>query len=188
MFAVLLAALVQPAACHAIDTDRIYARDLAAALPLFASLPPDIEAGFAPVPGQKRVFHPPELRRLAQANHLTGEISADVCFAWPMAIPSRESILAAMNDTLKGRKVSIEILDQGLSPAPKGQLEFPLSGLCGFSAEPVIWRGYIVYARQSAFLYLGSCPRFGKGIASDCRGSASGRRGGSRKSATRRQL
>ncbi len=151
MLPVLLAVLAPPLACHAIDADRIYARDLAAAVPLFASISPDIEIGFAPAPGGQRVFSRAELRRIAQAHHIAGDIAGDVCFRWRVAVLSRESILAAMNESLKGRSGRIEITDQSLSAAPNGKLVFPLSGLCGFSAEPVIWRGYVLYGINHRF-------------------------------------
>jgi flagella basal body P-ring formation protein FlgA len=151
MLEFLLAAAMQPSVCQPISSDRIYGRDLAAARPAFTALPPDLPVGFAPLPGLERVFHPAELRHIAQANHLRTEISGDTCFAWVMAAPSREIILMAMNRALQGRQVRLEILEQSLSPAPKGELVFPLSGLSGFSAEPVVWRGYVVYAANRRF-------------------------------------
>lgn len=148
----LLAALAPVAACHPIHSDRIYARDLAAALPLFRSLSPDMEVGFAPAPGQQRVFHVAELRHIAQANHLqSDDIAEGVCFAWVTEVPSRESISAAMYQALKGHNPHVEILDQSLLAAPQGEIVFPLSGLCGFSAEPVIWRGYVGYGANQRF-------------------------------------
>ncbi len=149
--AVLLAAALPAAACHPIHSDRIYARDLAAVLPVFQSLSPDLEMGFAPAPGQQRVFRAAELRHIAQLNHLEGAIAENICFAWETEVPARERISAAMYATLNGRHPNIEILDQSLLPAPKGELVFPLSGLCGFSTEPMIWRGYVAYGANQRF-------------------------------------
>ena len=149
--AALVAVLAQPAACHAINADRIYGRDLAAAVPLFSALSPDIEIGYSPAPGLQRVFHPAELKHIADTYHLQGDVQDPVCFSWPTALPSRESILASMNETLKDRTARVEFIDQSLTPAPKGRLVFPLSGLSGFSAEPVIWRGYVEYGVNHRF-------------------------------------
>jgi len=153
IFPALLLVLAPAPACRPVQSERIYGRDLALALPAFSPLAPDLELGFAPAPGGQRVFHPAELRRIALANHIEGAagISADVCFAWPMAVPARQDILAAMKQTLKGRNARIEIVNQSLLPAPNGQLVFPSSGLCGFSAEPVIWRGYVLYGVNRRF-------------------------------------
>ena len=149
--AVLLAVIAAPAACHPIQAERIYARDLAAVLPAFQAVSPDVEIGFAPAPGQQRVFHPAELRHIADVNHLHLDVTQNVCFAWQTAVPAREALSAAMQAALKGRNARIEIVDQSLSPAPQGEVVFPLSGLCGFSADPVVWRGYVVYATNHRF-------------------------------------
>jgi flagella basal body P-ring formation protein FlgA len=151
ILAFLLATAIQPLACHVINSDRIYARDLAAAVPLFSALAPNLEVGFAPAPGLQRIFHPAELRRIARANHLEGEISEDACFEWSLAVPSRESMLAAMKKALGNRNPQIEVIGQSLAPAPAGELVFPLSGLSAFSDAPVIWRGYIAYASNRRF-------------------------------------
>src|SRR5579884_3180563 len=155
MMHLLLALALQAPACHTIDTDRIYGRDLAAAVPLFTALPPDVAVGFAPVPGMQCVFHPPELRRIAQENHLDGDISAgiseDVCFAWRLAVPSPESVLAAMRKSLDGMNAQIEMLDECQAAAPEGEISFPLTGLSAFSDGPVVWRGYVTYGGNRRF-------------------------------------
>jgi flagella basal body P-ring formation protein FlgA len=151
MLALLAAALVPGVPCQPVRSDRIYARDIAVVLPAFASVSPDLEIGFAPAPGQQRTFRAAELHRLAQAQRVQTETFRDVCFAWPTSIPPRDTMLAAMQETLTGRKANIEIVDQSLSPAPLGKPTFPISGLCGFSAEPVVWRGYITYGENHRF-------------------------------------
>lgn len=151
MIAMLLAFALQAPACHSINADRIYGRDLAEAVPLFAALPPDLAVGFAPVPGMQRIFHPQELRRIAQTNHLDGEITEDVCFAWSLAVPGQENMLAAMRKSLDGMNTQIELLGQSQAAAPAGELSFPLSGLSAFSDGPVVWRGYVTYAGNRRF-------------------------------------
>jgi flagella basal body P-ring formation protein FlgA len=159
----LSAASIEPGAsaarpsCRPLSSDWIYGRDLARALPEFASLPPDLVLSFAPVPGLERVFRPPELRRLADAHQLDGSgISSAVCFAWPLAVVSRETIRAAIERTLAGRNPlakleTIEIDSQSLAAAPAGPVFFPLSGLSAFSDKPVIWKGYVSYTGSRRF-------------------------------------
>jgi flagella basal body P-ring formation protein FlgA len=140
-------------ACHLVHSDRIYARDLAAAAPVFRALPPDLAIGFAPVPGLTRVIPAAELRLIGTANGiaLTGS-PAPVCFAWPTAALAREALLVAMEKALARRNPQIEIVDQTRAPAPPGNIVFPLSGLSAVSDAPVIWRGYVEYAPGRRFL------------------------------------
>lgn len=147
----LVASVVPLAACHIIAVEHIYARDLAAVAPAFTALPPGLEVGFAPAPGQMRVFHPPELRRIAAAHQLAGNFSADICFTWRMAAPTREAVLAAIGKTLAGRNAQVELLDQSLMSAPVGEMVFPLSGLTGVSDQATIWRGYVRYAENRRY-------------------------------------
>jgi flagella basal body P-ring formation protein FlgA len=148
----LPAAAAAPASCQPVAADRIYGHDLAAAVPALAGLPPDLVAGYAPVPGLTRVFHPAELRRLAKAHDLAGAgIAANVCFAWPLSPLTRDNIRAAIEKTLAGRNLQLEIVEQSLAPAPAGELVFPLAGLSAVSDKPVIWRGYVSYAGTRRF-------------------------------------
>lgn len=144
----LLASSLQlgAASCHVINTDHIYARDLAARSQVFSLLQPDTQIALSPIPGQQRTFRPAELKKIAQANHLEGTFDQSVCFTWAMTVPSREDLLAAMNKTLSGRAAVIRIVDQSSSPLPEGELLFPLSGLSGSSEGPVLWRGTLVYS------------------------------------------
>jgi flagella basal body P-ring formation protein FlgA len=151
IFTLLLAAVLPAAGCHSINADHIYARDLAAAVPLFASLPPDLAIGYSPSPGWQRMFHAAELQRLAKANHLQGDVSEDVCFAWTMAVPEPDRIIAAMKKALAGRDVRIEMVDRSRMSAPPGELVFPPGGASIRSAAPVLWRGYVSYAGNRRF-------------------------------------
>ncbi|MGA2183758.1 MAG: flagellar basal body P-ring formation chaperone FlgA [Bryobacteraceae bacterium] len=151
MFTLLLAAVLPAAGCHPINSDRIYARDLAAAVPLFASLPADLAIGYSPAPGWQHVFHAAELQRLIKANHLEGTVSQDVCFTWNMAVPEPGEIIAAMNKSLAGRDVRIEIIDRSRMAAPAGELIFPLAGASIRSAAPILWRGYVLYSGNRRF-------------------------------------
>jgi flagella basal body P-ring formation protein FlgA len=150
---VLIAASIQAAlACHVIDNDRIYGRDLAAAEAAFEALPPNLEVGLAPVPGQQRIFRSEELTRIASAHGIDGGSNQPICFAWKLKTPDRADILAAMNETLANRNAAIELVDQSNTPLPQGKLSFPLSGLSGTSDGPVVWRGSISYGNGRTLL------------------------------------
>ena len=151
ILALLVASVMQPAACHTITTDRIVGKDLIAVVPAFAGLPPDLPLGYSPSPGQVRIFHPAELRRIAAANHLDANPTDDVCFAWQVSVPTKDKILAAVKKTLAGRNADIEIVDQSMAEAPEGEIVFPISGLTGISEEALIWRGYVTYAGDRRF-------------------------------------
>ncbi len=147
----LLFALAQPLACHPIQADSIYGRDLAAAVPELATLPPDLPFGLSPIPGQSRVFRAAELHRIALANHIVAKTLPDICFAWTVSVPAQKDVLAAIRKTLENRVSQVEIVDQSLVPAPAGTIVFPLSGLSGESDRPVIWHGYVQYAGNHRF-------------------------------------
>jgi flagella basal body P-ring formation protein FlgA len=151
IFTLLIAAVLPATGCHPINADRIYARDLAAAVPVFSSLPPDLAIGYSPAPGWQRIFHAAELQRLAKANHLEGAVTQDACFGWTMAVPEPAQIVAAMQTSLAGRDVRIEIVDRSRAAVPAGELVFPLAGASVRSAAPVLWRGYVTYAGGKKF-------------------------------------
>lgn len=147
----LTMALTAPA-CHNIESDHIYGRDLASAAPVFRELPVDLLIGLSPIPGQQRIFRGSELRRIASEHHIESEVPESICFSWPMSAPSRGAMQAAMEKTLANRHATIEILDDSMSPAPPGEISFPLAGLSGSSQGPVIWRGSVNYAGNHSFL------------------------------------
>ncbi|MBV8071936.1 MAG: flagellar basal body P-ring formation protein FlgA [Acidobacteriaceae bacterium] len=151
MILFLLMALSAAPPCHPIQSDWIQGRDLAAAVPAFATLAPDLRIALSPVPGQPRVFHISDLRRIAAANHITADISGDACFAWPVRVLPPESIVAAMKVALGSRVSTIEFVEQSLMPAPEGPIIFPLQGLGSASDGPVLWRGYVEYADHRRF-------------------------------------
>ncbi|MGH9621006.1 MAG: flagellar basal body P-ring formation chaperone FlgA [Bryobacteraceae bacterium] len=148
----LFSLAVQTPSCRMVRADHIYARDLAAADPLFGALPPDLPIGFAPAPGHTRVMPAAELRHIAMANGVTPpERIEPLCFAWPMAPVPDDKLLAAMRSALAKRDPRIEVLDRGRVPAPPGKIVFPVAGLSTPSSAPVVWRGYVVYAPGRRF-------------------------------------
>ncbi len=67
--------------CRVVDSDHLYAADLAAVSPAFSVLNPAMEVGLSPLPGVTRVFHAADLLRLARGNGVAlSAPPAEVCF------------------------------------------------------------------------------------------------------------
>jgi flagella basal body P-ring formation protein FlgA len=151
----LLLTLLASGACVPVEGDRIHAGDLAKAEPAFRALPRETPLGYAPAPGARRVFHPAELRRLANRHGITVEKAREVCFEVPVKPLRQEQVLGAMRVSLGRADARIEILEFSSYPAPKGDIEFPLAGLARPPAiEPmaaVVWRGSIRYGGKRSF-------------------------------------
>jgi flagella basal body P-ring formation protein FlgA len=138
--------------CLAPAGDWITGADLAAALPALAALDPALKVSYAPMAGLERVFHPEEIRRLALAHGLPDpRITANLCFTWPVAPLAPDILRGAMQKALAGRAPQIEILTRSAFTAPAGEVVFPVSGLSAYSANPVIWKGYVLYAGVRRF-------------------------------------
>ena len=151
MKAIIALALFTQAAhcaqCLPLTTDRIFARDLAAADPSFAGMQADQVIGFAPAPGVKRIINVPELWRIARANGIVPSTSEEVCFEIPMRSIAKEDLVSAMRRSLPPDS-EVTVIDFSPTAFPAGAVEFPLTGL-----EPAlpnakglrIWRGSIKY-------------------------------------------
>ncbi len=139
------------ATCLAVSpgSDRITAADLAPVFPGLANLPPETALGLAPSPGVARVFHPPELRRIAARFGLVNAPDSDICLERPVAALDPAKILAAMKKALP--EASIRILDFSHQPAPQGEIEFPCAGLHSGTASDVLWMGAVRYAGTRRF-------------------------------------
>ena len=85
--------------CLPIQDDRIYARDVAAAVPAFSGVPADFVLGYAPAPGMRRVFKGDALERLARNQGVTVEALPDVCFERAMATLEAGEVLKAMHES-----------------------------------------------------------------------------------------
>src|SRR3954454_13770304 len=118
-------------ACLAVEApnDRILAGDLARELPEWASVPPETAVAIAPAPGVQRVMRFPELRRLSARFSVTAEPTREPCFTLPAAALAPDRMLAVMRGQLPDARIAI--LEPSRAPAPKGVLEFPVSGLRG---------------------------------------------------------
>jgi len=153
-------AVPQPDGCWPIQDDRIYARDVAAAVPVFAGVAADFVLGYAPTPGTRRVFNGDALERLARSQGVTAEALPDVCFERAMATLESEDILKAMHDAwgtgnVSGPGVRMELRSFSPQIAPQGRVVFPRTGLqLPATSDPqaeVVWRGYVIYGNNRRF-------------------------------------
>ena len=141
--------------CLPLQDDRIYARDVALAIPAFSGVAPDFLVGYAPAPGTRRIFKSETLERLARNQGVTLEASPDVCFERAMAKLEPEEILEAMHSTWSGTSVHMELLTVTPQIAPQGTVVFPRTGLqlpAGSDSQAeALWRGYVVYGNNRRF-------------------------------------
>lgn len=129
-------------ACTEVSGDRILGRDLKLASPGFEVLADDSVVAPAPAPGVERRFTTHDLQRF-------GSPVGDLCFVRSAQPLDRELLTAALQLSLAGRDVTIEITDFSAGRYPAGTLQFPLAGLpgtarverAGTTPAPVIWRG-----------------------------------------------
>ena len=131
-------------ACRPVAGDRILARDLAAAIPAFASLDRETFISLAPLPGARRIFRPAELARLATRHHLSaGADISGICFERTPEPVDPTRLAGALRAAVPG--VELDLLDFSRYPVPDGVFEFSRGGL---SIPPlagpdtaVLWRG-----------------------------------------------
>jgi flagella basal body P-ring formation protein FlgA len=131
--------------CHAVNGDRITARDLAAVSPAFADLAPDTVVGYAPEPGARRTMEPAELLRIAAAGGLElHDRASSVCFERSTAPLEAPRILDALRTSLDRPDAEIEVVEFSRFPVPPGKLVFPLASLPSYSSANVaLWNGYV---------------------------------------------
>jgi flagella basal body P-ring formation protein FlgA len=141
--------------CLTVQTERIFARDVVAAVPGFAAVPADLFLGYAPTPGVQRTFSGAMLQSIARNNRITLTAVPDVCFAQPMRSLQPEEILEAMRDSWSGQDVRIEVRSWNPRTTPQGKLVFPKTGLqLPSSSDPqaeAMWRGYVLYGNNQRF-------------------------------------
>jgi flagella basal body P-ring formation protein FlgA len=132
--------------CFPVDGPKLLARHLAAALAEFAQIAPEVELGYAPMPGAVRVIRGDELQAMAAKQKLTVTPPAGgLCFEWPMAPldPARAS--DAMRSALPDG-ARLEVLEVSRIAVPPGQIEFPIETL-----KTGYWRGYVRYGAGAKF-------------------------------------
>jgi len=139
------------AGCLAVSpgSDHILAGDLVPAFPAFAGVAADIPVALAPAPGVQRVFRLPELGRLAARWNIMPAPESGLCFERKVAPLDPGRLLEAMRRQLPEARV--EIIEFSRSPAPEGEIEFPLSGLHQIPAGGY-WSGSVRYAGSRRFL------------------------------------
>jgi len=145
--------------CLPIQDDRIYARDVAAAIPAFSNVAADFALGYTPAPGMQRIFKGDALEKLARNQGVTAEMLEavpDVCFERAMATLTAADILAAMRSAWNaGNDVRMELRSFSPQIAPQGEVVFPRTGLqlpaASDSQAEVVWRGYVIYGNNRRF-------------------------------------
>jgi flagella basal body P-ring formation protein FlgA len=148
-------ASIASAGCLPVTGNRILGRDLALADPRFSALSSTLTVGFAPSPGTKRVYSAAELQRLARANGIQLNDTADVCFELQMLQIGEEDAMAAMRRALPPG-ASLKIIELAKVDVPAGQIEFPLEGLeppAPAAPAAQLWRGYVKYAETRKAAY-----------------------------------
>jgi len=163
LLAVVPPAIPQASGCWPVQDDRIYARDVAAAVPAFAAVAEDLALGYAPAPGVRRVFKGAALEKLARNQGVAAELAEelpDVCFERAMATLREDQILEAMRSAwgvgnAHGEDVRMELRSWTPHVVPEGEVVFPRTGLrLPAASDPqaeVVWRGYVVYGNNRHF-------------------------------------
>jgi flagella basal body P-ring formation protein FlgA len=143
------------AACVAVPSDKILARDLSAAIPLFQALDPEAIIGFSPFPGTKRVLSSRDLLLGARRYGLAfpaGEQATSLCVERIVGSLSMEEVRAALLSALDTPGVRLDVVEFSNKLLPPGRLVFQLAALNkppGNNPQtPVIWPGKLMYDDQ----------------------------------------
>ena len=141
--------------CLAVQDDRIYARDVAAAIPAFSAVAADFSLGYTPVPGARRIFKGAALERVALNQGLTIESLPDICFERTTSALEMKEILDAMRSAWQDPQARIELRSWSPKTAPEGKIIFPGTGLqlpaASNPQDEVLWRGYVLYGNNRRF-------------------------------------
>jgi flagella basal body P-ring formation protein FlgA len=150
----LFALSAPPPGCQIIQSDMIFARDVAAVVPGFRQVGGDFRLGYVPASGAPRILHGADLQRIAKNQGVDLLDPPDVCFALRTFIPQSPDIEAAMRQTLAEvpgiSAAKIEISSSSQHPVPFGELIFPRGGLqlpTGTQPE-VLWRGFVRHGEE----------------------------------------
>jgi flagella basal body P-ring formation protein FlgA len=140
------------AACVAVPSSNILARDLSTAIPLFQALDPDAVIGFAPFPGTVRVLSSRDVVLTGRRYGLAfppGETAPSVCVERILRHLCLEEVRAALLSALDLTDATLEVLEFSNQPLPPGQLTFQrtlLNRPPGNNPQaPVMWRGKLIY-------------------------------------------
>jgi flagella basal body P-ring formation protein FlgA len=153
--ALILTTLGVNAACVSVASDRIIARDLAGSVAIFHAIDPDVQVGFAPMPGAQRILAGRELILLAQrygAVVSPGTIVPDLCVQREAHVISKDEMKAALLAASGIADAAVELLEFTSQALPAGRLEFQRGALNkpppSAPDSPVIWRGRLIYDGQ----------------------------------------
>ncbi|MGA2880388.1 MAG: flagellar basal body P-ring formation chaperone FlgA [Bryobacteraceae bacterium] len=154
----ILAGLAR-AACVAVPSSNILARDLATAVPSFQALDPDEIIGFAPFPGTVRVLSSHDVVLTGRRYGLAfppGETAPSVCVERIVHHLALEEVRASLLAAFDNADVRLEVLAFSNQPFPPGRLEFQRATLNkppGNNPQtPVIWRGRLLYDDQRSLV------------------------------------
>jgi flagella basal body P-ring formation protein FlgA len=152
--AITLLFSTQLAVCLPVSGSAIVAADLAQAAPAFNAVPADTRIGYAPAPGATRRFKLADLEREARRLDIELGEASEVCFQWPLSVPSEGRFREAMEQALDLPEARIEIEETSQYPAPPGPLVFSRSSLQPpppGNDTAVTWRGHIEYGGNRRF-------------------------------------
>jgi flagella basal body P-ring formation protein FlgA len=143
----LLTLAVTPEGCHKVQSDRIFARDVAVVMPVYARVPGDFNLGYVLTSGEPRIWRGVDLERIAKNQRVDLDGLADICFARETFVPGAEQVREAMLAELKITNAKIELRSWSQEPVPTGELVFLRSGMqlsqgSGAAGE-VVWHGYV---------------------------------------------
>lgn len=137
--------------CLPIQAERIFAEDLAKAVPAFAEARGQWVA-LSPLAGAERRFLKAELVRLARRLGLgegairSAEWPESVCFAYPES-PLDQTRLELALANAAGGPVEADVIDFSRFPVPPGPIEFARGGLTSDRADGArLLRGSVLYA------------------------------------------
>jgi len=152
---VLLALAVTPEGCHKVQSETIFARDVAMVMPVYARVPGDFNLGYVLTSGEPRIWRGVDLERIAKNQRVDLEGLADICFARETFVPGAEQLREAMLAELKITSAKIELLSWSQQPVPTGELVFLRSGIqlaqgSGAAGE-IVWHGYVRSAADRQF-------------------------------------
>jgi flagella basal body P-ring formation protein FlgA len=161
----LLALALTPDGCYKIQSDIIFARDVAAVVPAFGQVPGNFNLGYLLASGEPRILRSADLQRIAKNQKVELNGLPDVCFVRDTFVPQpdqlRKAMLAELSNAepaagepnLAGAK--IEILSWSTQPAPAGELVFPRDGMQipqgSGTQRDVLWHGYVRYGEDRQF-------------------------------------
>jgi hypothetical protein len=133
-------------------SDSIRAADLVPAFPEMTVLDPALVISPGPLPGLTRIFHPPELRRLAAVHGLASSPHSDICVTRRVLPLDPQRLLEAMRAEMPAAR--IELLDFSRQSAPEGPIHFSRNGLhigSVIAAQGAIWTGWVEYGERGRF-------------------------------------